>query len=756
MNPNICNNCGGNYIYQHGRWVCQSCGSYKPEELSNEEVTLLYTAYQKLRIAEFAEAEIEFDDILEKYPQNPNAYWGRMMAKYGIKYEQDFDGRMIPTCYATSIESILSAQDYQRALQYADEESKTYYREQAEYIERVRKEWVEKAKKEKPYDIFICYKDSDLANGIKRTQDSYEAQELYTFLTDLGYHVFYSHITLRDKVGEKYEPYIFNALSTAKVMIVYGSKPEYITSTWLKNEWTRYQKRIKLGEKNPGSLLVACEGFSPNELPTSLSSMQCFDASDKMFYRDLEKRVIELLSRKKSSSTPKPSSVEAPKKVKEKKPKVKKEKKKASKKTKRAILTSILLLLTFAGLFSLGFCVTNQMLPLGKENGLIFYWDGFKTCYVRADWSNFTQTDLVIPEEYKGHRVVKIRDYAFSSCDTLTNVTIPSSVTNIGEFAFYNCSNLKKVSIPDSVTSLGTGAFYNCINLESIKIPNGLTVIGEKTFAICKNLKTVELPKTISTIGVEAFANCHELDSISFDGTEEQWNKVQKASQWNLNTDDYYLYYSNNRPSQGLQYTLNTDGQSYTVAGIGTCTDTDIIIPRTYNNKIVNAIGTGAFQSSTQLTSISLPNSITSIGNYAFRNCYGLKNITISDSVTSIGYYAFYDCSGLTSITIPNSVTSIEAYTFHGCSSLTSITISDNVTSIADSAFRACSSLTSVVIGKKVTRLGTNAFYGCSNLINITFTGTTPQWKSIYKDNYWKYNVPASKVTCYNGSVTLS
>ena len=90
---------------------------------------------------------------------------------------------------------------------------------------------------------------TDLANGIDRTQDSVEAQELYIHLTKKGYHVFYSRESLRDKIGEKYEPYIFNALSTAKVMLVYGSKPEYITSTWFKNEWTRYEKRIKAGEK---------------------------------------------------------------------------------------------------------------------------------------------------------------------------------------------------------------------------------------------------------------------------------------------------------------------------------------------------------------------------------------------------------------------------------------------------------------------------------------------------------------------------
>ena len=295
MSQNICNICGANYEYIAGRWKCPACGAYKAEELSNEEVTLLYNANQKLRLSDFDEAEKSFSDIIEKYPNNHNGYWGRLLSKYGIKYEEDFDGRKIPTCYATSIESVMSDKDYIKAIELSGDDAKEYYQTQAEYIERVRKEWIEKAKKERPYDIFISYKDSDLANGIDRTQDSIVAQEIYIHLIEQGYRVFYSRESLRDKVGEKYEPYIFNALSTAKVMLVYGSKPEYITSTWIKNEWSRYEKRIEAGEKKQNSLIVACEGFSPNELPKILSSKQCFDATRKTFFIDLDRCISRIM-----------------------------------------------------------------------------------------------------------------------------------------------------------------------------------------------------------------------------------------------------------------------------------------------------------------------------------------------------------------------------------------------------------------------------------------------------------------------------
>ena len=302
MNPSICNICGANYENRNGRWKCPACGAYKPEEISNEELTLMFVADQKRRMGDFEEAERAYTDIVEKYPQNPYGYWGRLLSKHGIKYERDYDGRMIATCCSPTIESLYSDKDCLTAIDLADNDTKQYFKSQAEYIEAVRDLWIKKASKEKPYDIFICYKDSDLANNIARTEDSFDAQSLYTHLIEKGYRVFFSRESLRDKIGEKYEPYIFGALTSAKVMIVYGKSSEYITSTWLKNEWSRYQKMMREGTKKPNSLIVAYKGFSPSELPTSLSSAQCLDASGWNFYPDLDKTLKSILEEKKSET----------------------------------------------------------------------------------------------------------------------------------------------------------------------------------------------------------------------------------------------------------------------------------------------------------------------------------------------------------------------------------------------------------------------------------------------------------------------
>ena len=166
-------------------------------------------------------------------------------------------------------------------------------------------------------------------------------------------------------------------------------------------------------------------------------------------------------------------------------------------------------------------------------------------------------------------------------------------------------------------------------------------------------------------------------------------------------------------------YSLNANRKSYSVTGIGTCTDNDIIIPSSYNGLPVTTISDHAFSGCSGLTSITIPDSVTSIGRSAFRDCIGLTSIEISEGVTSIGSSAFSGCSGLKSIVIPYGVTSIKDHTFYGCSELTSVTIPEGVTSIGKYVFYDCSKLTSIVIPRGVTSIGESAFSGCSELTNM-------------------------------------
>ena len=208
--------------------------------------------------------------------------------------------------------------------------------------------------------------------------------------------------------------------------------------------------------------------------------------------------------------------------------------------------------------------------------------------------------------------------------------------------------------------------------------------------------------------------------------------------------------------SEGLAYTLSNDGTYYICSGIGTCTDTDLVIASEIDGVPVTSIGDRAFRNCTNLTSITIPDSVTSIGalafgvcnkltsisfgensqltsigSHAFDGCANLTSIEIPDSVRIIGEFAFSECDNLTSISIPDSVTSIAGWVFYNCDKLTSISIPDSVTSIGEGSFYGCISLTSIIISDSVTSIGPEAYELFDSLSNVYYTGTEAEWASI-------------------------
>ena len=563
MNSNRCNNCGGNYECREGQLICSSCG------LNNSELTLVYAAYQKLNKAEFSEAEILFENIIEQYPTNHRAYWGRLLARYGIKYEQHFSGEMIPICYKTTYTSPFFDYDYKQACQYADDVTRFYYSEQAKNIDEARKKWNEKTANETPYDIFICCKDTDLENGILRTRDSMEARKLYTFLTDLGYRVFDSYISLRDKIGENQEPYILNAISNAQAMIVFGLNAENINSAWMENACIQYRKQMEAGKKNPNSLFLICDGHATEDSPFADFEVPCLYQKEDDFFTNLENRMTELLGSKKMLESETEEPIEIDSETEEKKGK--KSEKKTRKLARRILLSMLALFLAIVVTIN----IFVGVLPIGIEDGLEFYWYDFGVCSVEA------RSDAVIadiPSSYKGHRVTYIGSWSFHQHNTLTHVEIPDSVevisssafsqcpelrtvfieegvTVIGDSVFYDCQKLTSIELPDSVTSIGISAFSRCVSLKSIKIPskvtdisdymfsdctgltsveipNSVTRIGVSAFQYCENLTSITIPKNVKSIGSQAFLDCVNLMNIQYNGTTAEWEAIAKNYNW--------------------------------------------------------------------------------------------------------------------------------------------------------------------------------------------------------------------------------
>ncbi len=186
--------------------------------------------------------------------------------------------------------------------------------------------------------------------------------------------------------------------------------------------------------------------------------------------------------------------------------------------------------------------------------------------------------------------------------------------------------------------------------------------------------------------------------------------------------NDFTVLTSAETLENGLSYKVNKDGTGIEITDCD-ATVTSIEIPAEIDGLPVTSIkegyyGQGVFSNCTLLTSVTIPESITSIGICAFDGCTSLTSITIPESVTNIGYYVFSNCSSLTEIIIPNSVTSIDSSAFDGCTSLTSITIPDSVTSIGDRAFSGCTSLKSITIPDSITSIGYDAFSGTPFLEN--------------------------------------
>ena len=201
-----------------------------------------------------------------------------------------------------------------------------------------------------------------------------------------------------------------------------------------------------------------------------------------------------------------------------------------------------------------------------------------------------------------------------------------------------------------------------------------------------------------------------------------------------------------------LKFTLNDDKVSYMVSGMGSYTATEIIIPSEYNGLPVTAIGEYAFYNRSDITSVTIPESVMRIGSRAFDGCSGLTSIAIPDSVISIGYGSFYYCTKLASVTLGNRLESIGGFAFSYCTRLTSITIGEKVTSISNSAFYGCVSLAEAKIGKAVTSIGHSAFDGCPKLETVTYSGTTDEWDEIEKvDTTFLSGV---SIDCSDGTIT--
>ena len=291
-----CKMCGGTLEFNEGDTVavCDSCGSRQTlPRLDDEKRANMYDrANHFRRNNEFDKAMGIYEQILNEDKTDAESYWSLVLCRYGIEYVEDpSTHKRVPTVNRAQFTSIFDDDNYKSAIKYADGSQRAIYEEEAKTINEIQKGILAISQKEQPFDIFICYKETDESG--RRTRDSVLANDLYHQLTQEGFKVFFSRITLEDKLGCAYEPYIFAALNSSKVMVVIGTKPEYFNAVWVKNEWSRYLALIKGGAKK--ALIPAYRDMDPYDLPEEFSHLQAQDMSKLGFMQDLIRGIKKIV-----------------------------------------------------------------------------------------------------------------------------------------------------------------------------------------------------------------------------------------------------------------------------------------------------------------------------------------------------------------------------------------------------------------------------------------------------------------------------
>ena len=290
-----CKMCGGDLHPEENATTCECeyCGSVQTiPRADNEKKGNLFNRANRLRMAaEYDKAAAVYTSITAEFPEEAEAYWGLCLCKYGIEYVEDpVTAKKIPTCHRTRSESIMDDPDFDQACENADAVAKRVYRDEAKAIDRLQQDILSVVANESPYDVFICYKETD--DDGQRTEDSVLAQDIYDSLTAKGLKVFFARITLEDKLGQQYEPYIYAALHSAKVMLVIGTQFEYFDAVWVKNEWSRFLDMMK-GDKSK-TLIPCYKDIDAYDMPREFKNLQAQDMGKLGWLQDLTRGVMKL------------------------------------------------------------------------------------------------------------------------------------------------------------------------------------------------------------------------------------------------------------------------------------------------------------------------------------------------------------------------------------------------------------------------------------------------------------------------------
>ena len=644
MVENVCKNCGAplDVLSAVGGVVtCAFCGSaftLPRKEASDKVKKYLDAGEIQLDLCRFDDALTAFGKAVEADGKEPEAYWGRALARNRVQYLHDtVNNRLQPVCHEVSEESFTSDPDYKRALTLATEEQRAEYAKKAEEIDYIRSEFYALERTGLKYDCFICVKVTEEDGG--HTEDSFAALKLYNALKKAGYKPFFSEEEMGERTGADYEALILYALKSAGSLLIVCSDKRYLETKWVKNEYTRYAAMLTDEEKERGSMAIVYLGKPIEKLPGIKGKLQGvdyrqFDAMDRIrafidshdegkrrarAERDTteqaEREAAEEAARARAEAAEKRAAemerrlkeLEAAQNVHKNAPKSDPKNATKSMPAKPAPKPATTPVKPAAPKPSKP-AVTSLSSAFAIVDGVLVHYNG-------------PGGDVVIPAGVKKIGTMDVEKVGvFWNRQDITSVTIPAGVTEIDYSAFKGCKGLKRIALPAGLKQIGVGAFEDCTALETVDIPDSVTELRGFAFMGCKNLTRVTLPAGLESIAHNLFSGCERLQSI--------------------------------------------------------------VLPAG-----VKEIEGSAFNKCVSLVGIVWPQMLKSIGAWAFYKCKRLPAVILPDRLTEIGKSAFNGCTGFTEITIPDSVKVIGETVFSGCDKLKNVSLPGSVKKVGETAF---------------------------------------------------------------------
>lgn len=754
-----CKMCGAELDVKEGQTVatCSYCGSKQTVANPNDERKKnLFNRANSLRAnCEFDKALVTYQTILSIFPNEPEAYWGLTLCKYGIEYVKDPSSKeMKPTIHRMSYESILKDKDYLKALEYADVIAKEEYEAEANEIADIQTKILQISQKEEPFDIFICYKETD-ANG-KRTPDSVIAQDIYTKLTGNGYKVFFARITLENKLGRMYEPYIFAALNSAKVMLVIGTKKEYFEAVWVKNEWSRF---IDLMQNRPDHYLIPCyKDMDAYEMPEEFLPLQSQDLGKLGFMQDLTRGIDKLL--KKDNKVGIEKHVEKD-------------------------------VINF-----------NNSSLIKRAKILIDDKDYEKANEVieRALDENPTDTQAYILKLLVTFKVPSLNELRKLS---IKNLETYNSYNKAYKYGSEEEKRLLKEINDECIDNMNNELYRNaCLLVErkqykrAIEMFNSLKNHKDSKQKIMETTKLLAIEqnkhkkkvKKAWLIGLVSFVIVSLLTFVGFEMFYIPPTLYFDNLEYAYTNGSAHVFRINNKKVKEISVPkyLSYKGKTIEVTGISEgaffgCKEVEKLylgvmdksLEEYFNSSIslnnIKSVEIGsdvynivddAFKGCTSLTDLTFYYSVEKIGESAFESCTSLRNVNYYGMIEEwckIGfaemrsnpmYYASsiqmfeklsntntYSLTKPTSINVPDSVTNIGPYQFYGFKSVTSVQMDKSVTTISDFAFSNCTSLSTITLSKNLTSVGTYAFDNCKSINTVYYPNKIENWNNIYFTN---------------------